>query len=82
MGHARDYNHDLRRLLASERGRAVQAASRSCDHCWTNCESFTSMLSSPIATIVRALGTRALEGVHEAPDTGKLVEPSPDARRP
>jgi len=82
MGRPLDHDHDLRRLLASERARAVQAACRSCNACWTNCESFTSMLASPVTTLVRALGAPPREDVREAPAAGGLVEPRPDARRP
>lgn len=80
IGHARDFDHDLRRLVNSEKGRAVQAACRSCDACWTNCESFTSMLSSPVVTLIRALGSRPSELAAE-PAGGELVAPRADARR-
>ena len=82
MGRAQDHQHDLRRVLASDRGRAVQAACRSCHQCWTNCESFTSMLASPVTTLVRAIGARPPALVVEAPREGGLVASRPHVRRP
>jgi MoaA/NifB/PqqE/SkfB family radical SAM enzyme len=58
MGNAADFGRDLTKLLASERARAVQKASSRCSHCWTNCESFTSMMSSPVRTLARAVTAR------------------------
>jgi MoaA/NifB/PqqE/SkfB family radical SAM enzyme len=58
MGNARDFGHDLRRLLGTEHARQVQRACRHCNGCWTNCESFTSMLGSPVKTAVRVLRVR------------------------
>jgi MoaA/NifB/PqqE/SkfB family radical SAM enzyme len=58
MGNARDFGHDLRRLLSTERARSVQDACSTCSRCWTNCESFTSMLGSPVRTLVRAAARR------------------------
>jgi len=60
MGNVRDFGHDLLRLLESPSARRVQEACRSCHQCWTNCESFTSMLSSPVRTVVRAALARPL----------------------
>ncbi len=59
MGNLADFDYDLGRLLATERAREVQRDCRHCDQCWTNCESFPSMLSSPIKTVLRAFSREA-----------------------
>lgn len=81
IGNARDSGYDLRRLLASERGRAVQAACRGCHECWTNCESFTSMLASPLAAVARALVPPPREVAAAAAQPRPVAEPSPHAGR-
>lgn len=54
MGNVREFGHDLQRLLESADARRVQQACSSCHQCWTNCESFTSMLSSPVLAMAGA----------------------------
>lgn len=78
VGSAREFGHDLRRLLATERAREVQRACAGCSQCWTNCESFTSMLGSPVRTLFLAATTRP----RPATVTGSLEAPRPHASRP
>lgn len=55
MGNAKAHGYDLMRLLHTERARTVQRACSGCNQCWTNCESFPSMMSSPLKTLARIL---------------------------
>jgi MoaA/NifB/PqqE/SkfB family radical SAM enzyme len=80
MGNAADFGRDLRKLLDTERARSVQRASSRCSHCWTNCESFTSMLSSPVATLARAFAARP-QGALSSLRKGE-APPATDAARP
>jgi MoaA/NifB/PqqE/SkfB family radical SAM enzyme len=58
IGNAKEYSYDLLRMIRSEPAKAVQTACSNCSQCWTNCESFPSMMSSPFKTLVRALRPR------------------------
>jgi MoaA/NifB/PqqE/SkfB family radical SAM enzyme len=55
IGNVKDFRYDLLALLRSPQGVATQHACGSCNQCWTNCESFTSMVSSPVQTLLRAV---------------------------
>ncbi|HEY7509354.1 MAG TPA: radical SAM protein [Vicinamibacteria bacterium] len=55
IGNVKDFRYDLLALLRSPEGVATQHACGSCNQCWTNCESFTSMVSSPVQTLLRAV---------------------------
>ena len=58
MGKAQQSEYDLLRLLRTPQARSVQKACSTCHQCWTNCESFPSMMSSPVKTLVRILSSR------------------------
>lgn len=69
MGNAQSYGYDLMRLLQTKRARTVQRACSNCHQCWICCESFPSMMSSPLRTLVRILTpgpkeSPAEEGLH------------------
>lgn len=70
MGRAKDSGYDLMTLLQTERARSVQKACSACQQCWTNCESFPAMMSSPFLTIFRVLSPRPkhIPTVTGAPD--------------
>ncbi len=69
MGNAKAHGYDLLHLLRTERARTVQRVSFDCNQCWTNCESFPSMLSSPLKTLARTLssGRKVLPARKSAP---------------
>jgi MoaA/NifB/PqqE/SkfB family radical SAM enzyme len=77
MGNAKDFGHDLGRLLGTDRAREVQRACSTCSQCWTNCESFTSMLGSPLRTLARAITTRP-----RRPAEGVALSPPIETERP
>ena len=61
IGNAKDFDDDLMRMIRTERAKQVQSDCASCEQCWTNCESFPSMMSSPLKTLIhtlRPIGTR------------------------
>ena len=55
MGKAQENGYSLLRLLRTPPARSVQKACSACQQCWTNCESFPSMMSSPFQTMLRIL---------------------------
>ncbi len=59
MGNAWDYGNNLMRLIRTERARSIQKACAECHQCWTNCESFPAMMSSPAKTLARILTARS-----------------------
>jgi MoaA/NifB/PqqE/SkfB family radical SAM enzyme len=61
MGNAESHGYDLMRLLRTERARTVQRNCSNCHRCWTCCESFPSMMSSPLTTLGRILTPRSKE---------------------
>ena len=70
MGKAQENGYSLLRLLRTPRARSVQKACYACQQCWTNCESFPSMMSSPFKTLLRILRPRPrrIRAVTGAPD--------------
>jgi MoaA/NifB/PqqE/SkfB family radical SAM enzyme len=60
MGNVKDFGLDLRKLLRTPRALQVQHDCGTCNQCWTNCESFTSMMSSPVKTLVRSIAAPPL----------------------
>ena len=58
MGKAQENGYDLLRLLHTPEARSVQKACSACHQCWTNCESFPAMMSSPFKTMLRILTPR------------------------
>jgi MoaA/NifB/PqqE/SkfB family radical SAM enzyme len=72
MGRAKDSDYNLLTLLQTERARSVQKACSTCDQCWIPCESFSSMMSSPFKTMIRALDP--------SPQRIPVVQGAPDAR--
>ncbi len=58
MGTAQENGYDLLRLLHTPEARSVQKACSACHQCWTNCESFPAMMSSPFKTMLRILTPR------------------------
>jgi MoaA/NifB/PqqE/SkfB family radical SAM enzyme len=70
MGNAKQHGYSLPRLLATPEARAVQNACSECQRCWTNCESFPAMMSSPFKTALRVVSPRPrrVPAVTRAPD--------------
>jgi radical SAM protein with 4Fe4S-binding SPASM domain len=58
MGNVQQSEYNLLRLLRTPQARSVQKSCSTCHQCWTNCESFPSMMSSPIKTLLRILSSR------------------------
>jgi len=58
MGKAQENGYSLLRLLRTPPARSVQKACSACQQCWTNCESFPAMMSSPFQTMLRILSPR------------------------
>jgi hypothetical protein len=51
---ASEFGDDLVKLLQSEAAAVVRKDCASCQQCWTNCESFPSMMNSPLRTLIHA----------------------------
>ncbi len=54
IANASEFGDDLVKLVHSEAAAVVRRNCASCRQCWTNCESFPSMMNSPLRTLIHA----------------------------